>query len=139
MSRQLYQVCYQKRESMDWGNNSVPRCRQPFPFPLTCQYRRNMSRRVEVYKSRKQSGSMTQTTTTVSAGMSARIQKSMDWGSHMAPQCRRPLVFPVTCQHRRNMSRRVEVYGLRKQRDSMTQTTTTVSTGMPGRMQKSMD
>ena len=30
---------------------------------------------------------MTQTTTTVSAGMPARMQKSMDWGSDTAPRC----------------------------------------------------
>ena len=46
---------------------------------------RNTSRRVEVYGSRKSLGSMTQTTTTVSAGISARIQKSMDLGSDTAP------------------------------------------------------
>jgi len=82
---------------------------------------------------------MTQTTTTVSAGMPARMQKSMDWGSDTALQCRRPLLFPLTCQHRHNISRRVEVYGLRKRHGSMTQTTTIISTGMPARMQKSMD
>jgi len=32
-------------------------------------------------------GSMTQTTTTVSAGMPARMQKSMDRGTDTAPQC----------------------------------------------------
>jgi len=30
---------------------------------------------------------MTQTTTTVSAGMPARMQKSMNWGSDAAPRC----------------------------------------------------
>jgi len=81
---------------------------------------------------------MTQTTNTVSAGKPARMQKSMDPGD-AAPRCRRPLPFPLTCQHRRNISRRVEVHGSRKRRGSMTQTTTTVSAGKPARMQKSMD
>ena len=112
---------------------------RPLPFPLTCQHRRNMSRRAEVYRSRKRRGSMMQTTTTVSAGMPARMQKSMDWGSDTAPRCRRLLPFRLTSLHRRNMSRRVEVYGLRKRRGSMTQTTTTVSAGIPARMQKNMD
>jgi len=91
-----------------------------------------ISRRVKVYGSRNQRGPMTQTTTTASAGMPARMQKSMDRGD-AAPRCRRPLSFPLTC----NISRRVEVYGSRKRRGSMTQTTTTVSAGMPARMQKS--
>ena len=124
---------------MDRESNTTLRCRRPLLFPLTCQHRRNISQRVEVYGSRKRHGSMTQTTTTVSTGMPARMQKSMDQGSDVAPRCRRPLPFPLTCQHRRNISRRVEVYGSRKQRGSMTQTTTTVSAGMPARMQKSMD
>jgi len=111
---------------------------QPLQFPLTCQHRRNISRRVEVYGSRNQRGSMTQTTTTVSAGMPARMQKSMDW-EDAAPRCRRPLPFPLMCQHRRKILRRVEIYGSRQRHGSMTQTTTTVSAGMPARMQKSMD
>ena len=102
-------------------------------------HRRNISRRVEVYGSRKRRGSMTQTTTTISAGMPARMQKPMDWKSDVAPRCRRPLPFTLTCQHRRNISRRVEAYGSRKRRGSMTQTTTTVSAVMPAIMQKSMD
>jgi len=122
---------------MDLGD-AVPRCRRPLQFPLTCQYRRNISQRVEVYGSRKQRGSMTQTTTTVSAGIPARMQKSMDQDNE-APRCRQPLSFPLTCQHRHNISRRVEVYGLRKRHGSMTQMTTTVSAGIPARMQKSMD
>jgi len=128
----------EREQSIDRGGDADPQCRRPLPFPLTCQHRRNISRRVEVYGSRKRRGSMTQTTTTFSAGMPARIQKSMD-RVDAAPRCRRPLPFPLTCQHRRNISRRVEVYGSRKRRGSMTQTTTTVSVGMPARMQKSMD
>jgi len=77
-------------------------------------------------------------TITVAAGMPARIQNSMD-RSDATPRCRQPLPFPLTCQHRCNISRRVQVYGSRKQRGSMTQTTTTVSAGMPARIQKSMD
>jgi len=129
----------QREQSIDWGSDAALRCRRPLPFPLTCQHRHNISRRVEVYGSRKQRGSMTQTTTTVSAGMPARMQKSIDRESDAASRCRRPLLFPLTCQHRRNISRRVEVYGSRYQRGSMTQTTTTVSAGIPARMQKSMD
>jgi len=129
----------EKEKSMDRGSDATPRCRRPLPFPLMFQHRRNMSRRVLVYGSRKRRDTMTQTTTTVSAGMPARMQKSMDQGSDAAPRCRRPLPFPMTCQHRCNISRRVEVYGSRKRRDSMSQTTTTVSAGMPARMQKSMD
>ena len=129
----------EREKSMDRGSDAAPRCRRLLPFPLTCQHRRNISRRVEVYGSRKRRGSMTQTTTTVSAGMPSRMQKSMDRGSDAASRCRRPLQFPLTCEHRRNISRRVEVYGSRKRRGSMTQTTTTVSVGMPARMQKSMD
>jgi len=126
------------QKSMDRGSDTAPRCRRPLQFPLTCQHRRNISRRVEVYGLRKRRGSMTQTTTTVSAGIPARMQKSMDWGSDTTSRFRRPLQFPLTCQHRRNISRRVEVYGSRKRRGSMTQTTTTVSAGMSARMQKSM-
>jgi hypothetical protein len=74
------------QKSMDRGD-ATPRCRRPLPFPLTCQHRRNISRRVEVYGSRKRRGSMTQTTTTVSVGMPARMQKSMDRGSDTAPRC----------------------------------------------------
>jgi len=95
----------EREQSIDRGSNAAPRCRRPLPFPLTCQHRRNTSRRVEVYGSRNQRGSMTQTTTTVSAGMPARMQKSMDWGSDAAPRCRRPLLFPLTCQHRRNIAK----------------------------------
>jgi len=80
---------------------------------------------------------MTQTATTFSAGMSARMQKSMNWGSDAAP--RTTAVFADVPAIRRNISRRVEVYGSRKRRGSMTQTTTTVSVGMSARMQKSMD
>ena len=76
---------------------------------------------------------MTQTTTTVSAGIPARIQNSMDRGDEV-PRYRRPLPFLLTCQHRRNISRRVKVYGSRKRRDSITQTTTTVSAGHPARI-----
>jgi len=123
------------QKSMDRGSDAAPRCRRQLLFPLTCQHRRNISRRLEVHGSRKRHGSMTQTTTTVSAGMAVRMQQSMDRGSHTSPRCRRPLLFPLTCQHRRNISRRLEVYGSRKQRGSMTQTTTTVSAGIPARMQ----
>ena len=52
-------VATEREESMDWGSDAAPRCRRPLPFPLTCQYRRNISRRVEVYGSRNQHGSMT--------------------------------------------------------------------------------
>ena len=143
---------------MDRGD-AAPRCRRPLPFPLTCQHRRNISRRVEVYGSRKRSGFMTQTSTTVSAGMPARMQKSMDWGD-AAPRCRRPLLLPLTCQHRRNItksrslwiekatrlgddpyhfrrhtSKNAEVYGSGKRRDSTMQTTTAVSTDVPAQTQ----
>ena len=60
-------------------------------------------------------------------------EQSIDRGVDAAPQCRRPLMFPLTCQYRRNISRRAEVYGLRKRLGSMTQTTTTFFTGMPAR------
>jgi len=36
---------------------------------------------------------MTQMTTIVSAGIPARMQKSMDLGSDTAPQCRQPPLF----------------------------------------------
>jgi len=128
----------EREQSIDQGGDAALRCKRPLRFPLTCQHRRNISRRVEVYGSRKRRGSMTQTTTTVSTDIPARMQKSMDRGD-AAPRCRRPLPFPLTCQHRRNISRRVEVYGSRKRFGYMTQTTITVSAGMPARMQKSMD
>ena len=70
---------------MDRGD-AVSRFRRPLSFPLTCQHRRNISRRVEVYRSRKRRGTMTQTTTTFSAGMSPRIQRSMDRGSDATPR-----------------------------------------------------
>jgi len=103
---------------------------------------------------------MTQTTTTVSVGMPTRIQKSMDRGDAV-PQCRRPLLFPLTCQYRRNIakgrslwieeatrlhdaddhyrfrrtpSENVEVYGLGR-RDSTMQTTTTVSADVSAQTQ----
>ena len=113
----------EREQSIDRGGDADPQCRRPLPFPLTCQHRRNISRRVEVYGSRKRRDSMTQTTTTVSAGIPARMQKSMD-RVDAVPRCRRPLPFLLTCQNRRNISRRVEVYGSRERRDSMTQTTT---------------
>ena len=72
------------QKSMDW-DNAAPQCRRPLSFPLTCQHRRNISRRVD--GSRDQRGSMTQTTTTISAGMSSRMQKSMDQEIDVAPQC----------------------------------------------------
>jgi len=123
------------QKSMD-RHDTAPRCRRPLPFSLTCQYRRNISRRVEVYVSRKRRGSMTQTTTTVSAGMPARVQKSMDRGSDAAP---RTTAVSADVPAQTQISRRVKFYGSRKQHGSMTQTTTTVSADMPARMQKSMD
>ena len=47
-------------------------------------------------------------------------EQSIDWGSDAAPRCRRQLLFLMTCQHRRDISRRVEVYGSRKQHGFMT-------------------
>ena len=83
----------EREKSMDRGSDTASRCRRPLPFPLTCQHRRNMSRRVKVYGSRQRRSSMTQTTTTVSASMPARMKKSMDRGSDAAPQCRRRKVY----------------------------------------------
>jgi len=94
----------EREQSIDREGDAAPRCRRPLPFPLTCQYRINISRRTEVYGSRKRRGSMTQTTTTFFAGMPARIQKSMDHGNAV-PRCRRPLLFPLTCQYRRNITK----------------------------------
>jgi len=165
VSRQLYQVCDRKREVYGLGKRrtstmqtttavsaDVPSQTQHITKGRSLwieeatrlhdaddQYcvRGHVNKNVEVYGMGKRHGSTMQTTTAVSAGMPARMQKSMDWGSDAASRCRRPLQFPLTCQHRRNISRRVEVYGSRKRRGSMTQTTTTVSAGTPGRMQKS--
>jgi len=117
----------ERQKSMDRGSDAVPRYRRPLPFPLTCQHRRNISRSVEVYGLRKRHGSMMQTTTTVSAGMPEKIQKSMNWGSDATPRCRRPLLFPLACQHEWNISRKAEVYGSREKRSSMMLTTTVVS------------
>ena len=83
----------ESEKSMDRGSDATSQCRRPLLFPLTCQYRRNISRRVEVYGLRTQCGSMTQMTTIVSAGIPARMQKSMDLGSDTAPQCRQPPLF----------------------------------------------
>ena len=59
----------EREESIDRKGDAAPRCRRPLPFPLTCQHRRNTSRRTEVYGARKRRGSMTQTTTTFFAGI----------------------------------------------------------------------
>ena len=107
---------------------------------------------------------MTQTTTTFSAGMPARMQKSMDRGSDVAPRTTAISAdVPAQTQHlmkgrslwieeatrlhdaddhycfRGYASKNAEVYGLGERRGSMTQTTTTVSAGIPARMQKNMD
>ena len=149
----------EREQSIDREGDAAPRCRRPLPFPLTCQYRSNISRRTEVYGSRKRRGSMTQTTTTFFADK-AGIQKSMDRGD-AAPRYRRPLLFPLTCQHRRNItkgrslwieeakrlhdadnhyrfrrqaSENAEVYGLGR-RGSTMQTTTVVSADVPAQTQ----
>jgi len=95
----------EREQSIDRGSDAAPRCRQPLLFPLTCQHRRNISQRVEVYGLRKQRDSMTQMTTTFSAGMPARNQKSMDRESDAAPRCRQSLPFPLTRQHKRNITK----------------------------------
>jgi len=94
----------EREQSIDREGDAAPRYRRPLRFPLTRQYRSNISRRTEVYGSRKRRESMTQTTTTFFAGMSERIQKSMDRGDTV-PRYRRPLLFPLTCQHRRNITK----------------------------------
>jgi len=146
-------------QSIDRKGDATPRYRRPLLFPLTCQYRSHISRRTEVYGSRKRRGSMTQTTTTFFADK-AGIQKSMDRGD-AAPRYRRPLLFPLTCQHRRNITKgrslwieeatrlhdtddhyrfrrpsnkNTEVYGSGR-RGSTMQTTTVVSADVPAQTQ----
>ena len=64
----------EREESIEQKGDAAPRCRRLLPFPLTCQYRVNTSRRTEVYGSRKRRGSMTQTTTTFFAGIPTRYR-----------------------------------------------------------------
>jgi len=123
VSRQLYQVCDRKREIYGSGKR-----RSSTMQTITAVSADVPAQTQHITKGRslwiEEATRLHDAYDHFSAGMPARMQKSMDRGSDADSRCRRPLQFPLTCEHRRNISRRVEVYGSRKRRDSMTHTTT---------------
>jgi len=129
VSRQLYQVCDQKREVYGLGKRHISTMQSTTAVSadVPTQTKHITKGRSVWVEGATRLHDADDHYSFCGPDMPGRMQKSMDWGSDTAPRCRRPLQFLLTCQQRHNISRIVEVYGLRKRHGSMTQTTTTVS------------
>ena len=93
----------EREESIERKGDATPRCRRLLPFPLTCQYRRNITkdRSLWIEEATRVHDADDHYLFRGHTNKNTEVYGSWRRGSTY----RRPLLFPLTCQNRRNITK----------------------------------